>query len=289
MRSRALGSVLALATVVGGVVAASPAFADGPPYNDPTASGSITLCDQDLQPITSGSITDRPSIWRAVGAQSAPAPYDGPERKASLFLFQPRKGVDPGEWTGTPVTAASTYTNADHPMAQSTVIDYALTVALEAYPPRWDGWMQLRLLYSVPNNPISSEYAAANIQVRGDTWRLVDGGNAPCDAGDAVSPEIALPYYSASAKAVLRQQQRQEAKQSASATPQASPTQTPSANGSATGGGDAVPQAAGSDSPTSGWSLVGWALAVVAIAGLATLTATYLIRRRETTADGRHR
>ena len=65
---------------------------DQVPYTDSGASGDITLCDRDLNPVTEGSINDIPFAWRAVGSQAAPAPYNGDTRAATLYYFQPRRG-----------------------------------------------------------------------------------------------------------------------------------------------------------------------------------------------------
>ncbi|MFZ0324906.1 MAG: hypothetical protein WAN48_12355 [Actinomycetes bacterium] len=250
------------------------------PYNDPGASGAITLCDKNLKPMTEGYVDDRPFVWRAVGSEPAPSVYAGEGRKAQLFIYQPRKGVAPAAWTGNPLTAASTYSNPDHPIAQATVIDYALDPYLQSYPPRWDGWMQLRLYYIGTDGPLSNEYAASDLQISGNTWKLVNGGSAPCDAGDAVSPELALPNYSASAKAVARQQAQREAARATLTASSMSPTPSPSAvdkTMSASGTQLAAGQQAdgtGSRSSAVWWVLAG--LVVVVALGLG----AYFVRGR---------
>ena len=40
------------------------------------------------------------SLRRAVSTASAPPGYTPPRGRASLFVFQPRKGVDPSDWSG---------------------------------------------------------------------------------------------------------------------------------------------------------------------------------------------
>ena len=87
--------------------------------------------------------------------------------------------------------AASYYTSSAHPMAQFTPIDSPLTQMTIAYPPLWDHLIQLRLYLGAPNAPpLTTHYAAADIQVIGKTWRLVAGGHSSCTAGNAVSEEV---------------------------------------------------------------------------------------------------
>jgi hypothetical protein len=278
-RAVTLGGLLVAATAL-----ASPAWADQPPYSDPAVEGTLTLCDQDLQRVTSGAVTDRPTVWRAVGSVPAPSPYDGEGRKASLWIFQPRKGIPAGEWTGVALTAASRYQDPSHPMAQSSLIDLAMAVRLDAYPPQWDGWMQLRLLYSAPNTSVAATYAAADLRIQGDRWTLVGGGTDDCgSADDAVSPEVLLPYYSKSAKAVAKQQAGQ-ATSSAGASPSASSSRTtPSPTPAAAGDGAA--SNGGSDETSSALPWVVGALTLVVVA----LLVAALVWSRRSGPTGQHR
>lgn len=189
----ALAGVLGLTLLSGGVSASA---ADAVPYKDPNASGTITLCDPDLQPITEGTIHDLPFVWRAVGSEEAPPPYNNETRKAVLYAAQPRQGVDPAAWTSNILTAATMYKDVAHPMAQATKLDIPLWVNVDAYPPRWDGLIQLRLYYTTENASISTSYATTDIQVSGNTWHAVNVGSESCgDTKEAISPEIALPHF----------------------------------------------------------------------------------------------
>ena len=192
-----LGSVAlsALFVATNALMGAGAAHAEDVPYKDPSAIGSMTLCDKDLQPVTEGSLTDRPFVWRAVSDTPAPAPYDNKNRRAVLYYFQPRENVDPGEWSSEILTAASTYSDPQYPIAQATPIDFLLISAATNLPPQWDGFVQLRMYFTTENAPQSADYVAADIRIQGDNWTLVRGGDAPCDAGKAVSPELALPDY----------------------------------------------------------------------------------------------
>jgi hypothetical protein len=188
---------LALAAWMSGSGSASAAVrADALPYTDPASVGSLTLCSKDGAPLTSGSITDRPFVWRAVASTAAPEPYGQPGRTATLFAFQPRQGVQPGEWSGDMLTASAKYSNADHPMAQATGVDIALSDYLDGYPPQWNGLVQLRVYLGAPNVPaLTTSYSSADIRVTGDTWQLVQGGSsaADCTSGNAISLEALLP------------------------------------------------------------------------------------------------
>jgi hypothetical protein len=187
----ALSFVLATGMVAG----AGSASADGPPYEDPNPIGSLTLCNEDLEPITEGSTLDRPFVWRAVSDTAAPAPYGNRGRRAVLYYFQPRENVNPLEWSSEILTGAATYEDPEAPIAQATPIDYPLASAVRNFPPRWDGYAQLRMYFTTEGVGQSADYASADIRVEGDTWTLVRGGDADCDAGKAVSIEKSLPDY----------------------------------------------------------------------------------------------
>jgi len=187
---------LLAAGLLAGVVsfAAPPAQAQGSlPYTDPSANGVIGLCNRAGQSITHGNITDQPFVWTAVASVAAPTPYNEAGRTATLFAYQPRSGVAPGEWSGAMLTASSRYTNPDHPMAQATAGDDTLQDFLEAYPPQWDGLVELRMYLGAPNQPeYSLKYAATDISVTGGTWAVAQGGNVACNSGTAVSIEQML-------------------------------------------------------------------------------------------------
>jgi hypothetical protein len=196
MRRLALGATVAALSGVLLTAAPVTASADGSsPYHDPNATSTLTLCGKDGKPVTSGGVGQRPFVWRAVSSSAAPAPYDRSGRTATLFAYQPRPQVDPGEWSGDLLTASAKYSNAAHPMAVATRFDEPLSDFLAEFPAKVDGLVQLRLYLGAPQQPpYTLKYAAATIRVSGDTWHLVgSAGHASCTSGSAVSLESILP------------------------------------------------------------------------------------------------
>jgi hypothetical protein len=186
---------LLVALLLAGTVqlSGSAAFgADSVPFADPGAKGSLGLCDAADHPITSGSVLVKPFVVKAVSSEAAPEGY-GPKQlaKGTLYGYQPRKGVDPGDWSGTQLTASSFYSNAAHPMAEGTTLDPSLKDYFNIYPDKYDGFIELRLFLSAPNKQtIQTPYAAAVLHVQGDTWTLVRGTRSPdCGAGKTKSAE----------------------------------------------------------------------------------------------------
>lgn len=176
------------AVILLALVALAPlARADGTPYTDRDATGVVGFCDENGRQLTSGRIDARPFVWRVVSSVPAPSGYT----KATLYGFQPRKEHDPGEWSGQQLTASSTFSNPDHPMAQATYGDRALVDFVQAFPPDWDGLVQVRLYFSAPGVPVHSRpYPATSIRVSGDTWQVVgDPGPDHCGSGSATSIE----------------------------------------------------------------------------------------------------
>lgn len=73
MRRVAVGGVLvALAWSVVWMGTSAAGADSGPPYSDPRATSSLALCGKDGRQVTSGSISDRPFVWRAISSISAP-------------------------------------------------------------------------------------------------------------------------------------------------------------------------------------------------------------------------
>jgi hypothetical protein len=140
---------------------------------DDEASGRIVLYDRSGHPITHGSVTDRPFVWRAASTVPAPAGY-GLGAKATLLAFQPREGVGPAAWSGDTLTASAPITDPDHPAATATARDFSLKDFLDEFPPRWDGRIELRLYLAGPGAPVrSSGYPAVMLRISGDTWSVV--------------------------------------------------------------------------------------------------------------------
>ncbi|MCW2753554.1 MAG: hypothetical protein JWQ32_965 [Marmoricola sp.] len=160
------------------------------PYVDARSAGPLTLCGADGQPVTSGSTTQKPFVSRAVGATAVPGPAAGSGRTATLYAFQPRNGAESEEWSGQLLTAASSYTNTRHPMAQATAADIALKEFLIAFPPRWNHLIQLRLYVASPASGIAATYDTTTIRIDGDSWKVVGkAGTASCTDGSATSNE----------------------------------------------------------------------------------------------------
>ena len=272
-RAASAAAVLAVALAVVGL-GSSAALADSrAPYTDPKATSSLALCGKDGKQVTSGSITARPFVWRAVSSSAAPKPYDKAGRTATLFAFQPRPQVDAAQWSGDLLTASARYTDVRHPMAAATDLDEPLADFLDTYPARLDGYVQLRLYLGAPQEPaFTLQYATADIQVSGSTWHRV--GAAPdvsCTSGTAVSLEAILPAASPSPTA----------KASARTTPStATSTRSAAASTSAVAvPGGSVPStstvAAGASTGQTAQDGDGWlngavvlALAVLAVAAL---------------------
>jgi hypothetical protein len=166
------------------------------PWTDTAVTGAIGLCDSSGHAVEGGSINSTPFVARAVSSAAAQAPYNKPGRTATLYAFQPRQDVAPGEWSGDMLTSSTYYTNPAHPMAEATGGDLSLAGFISEFPPAWNGMLQLRMYLSAPNEPADSlSYAAAAIKVTGSSWSLVSGGaTAACTAGKAESIEsVVLP------------------------------------------------------------------------------------------------
>jgi hypothetical protein len=158
------------------------------PYDDRGAHGRLTLCDSDGDVVTGGEV-DEPIAAFALGTTS-PDGYDVPGAVATLFAYQPREGVLPEEFSGTPLTAAATLADPGRPAARVTGESTTLESFTAAFPAGWDGHVQLRLLVGAPGvgTDIAS-YDTADVRIDGSRWVLVDGGHASCDgAAAAVAP-----------------------------------------------------------------------------------------------------
>ena len=262
-----VGSVLAVGWLS---IVSIAAWADDAPYRDTHASGTITLCGKDGQPVTSGSVNDRPFVWRAVSSQAPPAPYDGSDALVSLYVFLPRQGSSPSDWVGVPLTAVTEYSDDAHPMAQTTILDPPLNqFSDQIVVKNWDGHLQLRMYSSAPGLPTNTNtYAAADIAVHGDAWTLVSGGSDACGApGDAKSKETYLPTYDK----LVKQAERKRAH--ASSQPSSAPTSSTSADGAGdpgTPGGSGSASAAAAPGSTGSSSSSGTS-PIPLVAGLVAL------------------
>jgi hypothetical protein len=215
----------------GGAAGASSAA----PFTDPNAVGSIGLCNQAGQQITSGNVTTTPFAWRAVSTQPALAPYNNAGRTATLVAYQPMQALPPGDWSGAQMTASSRYTNPANPMAAATARDQSLEDIIEQYPPRWDGYLQLRIYLGTVNEPAYTlHYPALDIQVTGNTWHAVGGSPVDCSSGTAESIEsILLPTSTAPSPSTTSP----TPSHSTTSHSTTSPTTTSPATATASGGG----------------------------------------------------
>lgn len=199
-RSRGIASIVAgfgAATALAVIAAAGPAAADLTtiPYTDHGSSGQITLCDAAGNALTHGSTTTTPFVTSAHTTFAAPKPYDGPGHSATLLAYQPRQGVDPGNWSGMALSAASIYSDVRHPTAALTSADDGLDQMIQSYPPVWDGLLQLRVYLGAANQPGDNvQYASETLQVSvdGSSWTALDPGSLPCSEGHATSVEDSL-------------------------------------------------------------------------------------------------
>ena len=188
-----LAGVAALAGT--GFAASDAAAATALPFHDQNATASIGLCDAKGNPITSGSIDSHAFVTAAAASAPAPANYTPDKKaKATLYAFQPRQGVDPGEWSGFQLTGGSVFSDGQHPLVAGTNLDPSLREYMSAYAPRWDHLIQLRIYYTATNRVISRRsYPAAVLKVSGNTWTLVQGAtNLHCDLAKVVSSERLL-------------------------------------------------------------------------------------------------
>jgi hypothetical protein len=186
----ALGGIgVALALTAG----QAPAVAGTLPFVDQYVVGGVGFCTSTGHEFYSGSIYAKPFAPLAVATSKAPEDYSRPGRKAVLYAFQPRQYLDPSFWEGNPLSADSSYSNANVPMVQSTVIDPSLAVFLAEFPPTWNGYVEIRIFDGhIGAGYDTSTYPATIIQVRGTTWTALNAPKVNCDAGHAVSAESLL-------------------------------------------------------------------------------------------------
>lgn len=192
-RKMPAAAVLGLPLALLAAGAGSAAAATGVPYTDPDAAGTIGLCNQAGQQIASGSVSTTPFAWRAVSTVPAPSPYNNTGRTAVLVAYQPQQELPAGDWSGEQLTASSHYSNPTNPMAAATDGDTSLEGFIQDYPPKWDGFIELRMYLGTDNEPSYQEkYPVLNIKVTGSTWHAVGGGAVNCSSGTAESIETML-------------------------------------------------------------------------------------------------
>jgi uncharacterized membrane protein YgcG len=194
---RARAAVTLAAVAVGVLSASAPFAAAAPaspgfkvPFKDTNVDGWLTFCNRNNQPVTSGSLDTVPFAWKIVGSAPPPAGYRSSAARATLYAYQPIKYVDPGNWSGVALTAASSFTNPDHPVVQATNADQPLIGFTQGYPAHWDGLVDIRMMFTAIAKPqLQTPYEAAVLRISGNTWTLVEGGGGSCSQSRGVSME----------------------------------------------------------------------------------------------------
>ena len=270
------GGVAFVALAVLGVHGGTAGAVTTVPYSDPNAVGSIGLCNQVGQQVTSGSTTQAPFAWLSVSTTPAQAPYSNFPRTAVLLAYQPRNGLAPGEWSGAELTASSRYTNPNAPMAAATSGDDSLADFMSNYHPVWNGFLQLRMYLGTADAPqYSLHYPSLDIQVQGNTWHAVGGSPVNCTAGTAESIEsIVLPASAATTTPTGGTSSQATGSTGAGTSPGSASGSNPSSSGAAgSGSGSATPVTAAQSSSSTGW------LATAVVIALIAFAAWFLLRR----------
>jgi len=289
---RAVGAVVvAAAVVVAGAVAvaglAPTAWAAVTvPYTDLSSKGTITLCDAKGNAVTAGSIDDKPFVLKASSTVAAPVPYNGKGRTATLVAYQPSKTAYPDQWHGDTLTAASQYTDPQHPMTVATPLDFTLAEYLKEFPARWDGFVQLRMYFGAAGHGVGNDtYPTTDLRIIGHTWIVVRGGTGTCTKGSAVSNEVAIAHVpGASARPTAPRSTVTSAAQATASTSTSPGAVATSSPGS--GGGAASAQTPSVDSGSSG--MPSWVVALVAFMLLVIAGLLVFIRRgQDPSATGR--
>jgi hypothetical protein len=255
------------------------------PFKDEYAQGWLTFCNRNDQAITSGSLYTVPFAWKTISSVAPPAGYRNANARATLYAYQPIQYVDPGDWSGSELTAASEFSNPNHPVAQATNGDQPLIGFTQAYPPHWDGLVEMRMMYTAVNKPqLQQPYAMAVLKISGSKWTLVEGGGGSCSQGQGLSMEtVSLPKKDlAKRETVVRGDHGSSAR---TAKPAASTAGGQSSGGQSSGGSNASgTKLASSDSSTG---MNGGVLAGIGVGVLAVVWAAIALigRRRRRTAS----
>ena len=167
-------------------------YGHGPevPYDDPQAAGRLTLCTRDGEAVTSGKVTDRPFADVVLGQTGLPSDQEPTGAVATLFAYQPREGIAAGEFSGTPLTAATVLTDPARPAVAVTDEGWSIADFVTAFPADWDGYLQLRMYLGTTSAGTLTEtpYDTADLRVDGDSWDLVRGGDASCGEAAGLLP-----------------------------------------------------------------------------------------------------
>jgi hypothetical protein len=290
-RARAAATLVAM--TLAGLAAAAPfasasvtSAAGKVPFTDPGIDGWLTFCNKSNQPITSGSLYSVPFVWKAISSAKPPAGYGTAGGRATLYAYQPIQYVDPGDWSGSQLSAASAYSNPAHPVAQATDADVPLVGFTEAYPAHWQGLVEIRLMYTAVNKAqLTTPYAAAVIRISGSKWTLVEGGGGSCSQSKGLSMETVALSKSKVAKpeTASRATTSPSAAAGSSAGTAGGSSGRQSSGGSTAGGSAAggAPKLAANDSSTgiSGFAMAGIGVGAFALVWVAMTVITRLRRR----------
>jgi hypothetical protein len=182
-----------LLAVVGlaAVPLSASASTSGAPFTDQNQIGWLTLCDKNGHVQTTGNINSQPFISKVVSSSPTPAKYEN--GLATLYAYQPVKGVLPAYWSGDQLTGASFFSDPNHPGVQSTAGDDPLDWFVTGFPLKWAGLLELRVYFtSVGRGAYTFNYPAAILRVTGNRWTLVKGGDTPCSATRSLSSESVM-------------------------------------------------------------------------------------------------
>jgi hypothetical protein len=214
MRSVVAGG-LTLAIATGGLLlGGGAASAAGNPGWEPDADarGSLTFYDASGNVITGGTLGASPFV--AYAAASGPGRTVGTvhDNKATLFVFTPKLGLLPSQWTASDqFTASTNFPNTSappsvagltNPVASGGAGDLSLADYVAANPntetdPAWANLYEVRLVSSGPGIGADSRYYRTDILVTGNTWSVAFPGVATATA-TSVTANPASPAPSGS-------------------------------------------------------------------------------------------
>jgi hypothetical protein len=207
-----LAGATALAVAAGAILWSGAAYAAVTPGWEPDADarGSLTFYDAAGNVITGGTLGSSPFV--AYAAASGPGRTVGTvhDNKATLFVFTPKLGLLPSQWTASDqFTASTTFPNTSappsvagltNPVASGQSGDLSLASYVAANPntetdPAWAGLYEVRLVSSGPGIGADSRYYRTDIMVSGNNWSVVFPAAVTNTATAlAVSPPSPAPH-----------------------------------------------------------------------------------------------
>jgi hypothetical protein len=190
VRSALAGATALAAAAVGVFIWSGTANAAVTPGWEPDtdARGSLTFYDAQGNVITGGNLNDSPFV--AYAAASGPGRTVGTvhDTKATLFVFTPKLGLTPAQWTASDqFTASTTFPNTSapanvaaltNPVASGGAGDLSLGQYVAANPetdtdPSFANLYEVRLVTSGVGIGADSRYYRTDILVSGNTWSVV--------------------------------------------------------------------------------------------------------------------